>query len=50
MCALEIAKAWALREASRELQGGKDKLPWVAARVVKTMALTPQEKLCGSSS
>ena len=27
MCALEIAKAWALREASRELHGGEDKLP-----------------------
>ena len=44
MCALEIAKAWALREASRELQGGKDKLPWVAARVVKNDGTHPSRE------
>jgi len=35
LCAFEVAKAWALREASREIHQGEDTLPWVAARVVK---------------
>ena len=44
MCAMEIAKAWALREASRELHAGKDKLPWVAARVVKNDGTHPSRE------
>ena len=41
MCAMEMVKVWALREASRELHDGKDKLPWVAARVVKNDGTRP---------
>ena len=44
MCAMDIAKAWALREASRELHAGKDKLPWVAARVVKNDGTHPSRE------
>ena len=44
MCALEIAKAWALHETSPELQDGKDKLPWVAARMVKSDGIHPSRE------
>ena len=38
LCLLQVAKAWALREVSRELHDGQDHLPWVAGRFSRTMA------------
>ena len=35
LCAWEMAKALALREASKEIHGGKLNVPWIAARVTK---------------
>ena len=39
----EQAKALALREACRELHGGKVNLPWISARVTKSGGGRPQE-------
>ena len=44
LCAFEVAKAWALREASREIHQGEDTLPWVAARVVKNDGTHPSKQ------
>ena len=35
LCAWEMAKALGLREASKELHGGKPNMTWIAARVTK---------------
>ena len=44
LCAFELAKALALREASREIHNGEDNLPWVAARVVKNDGTHPAKQ------
>ena len=41
LCLLQVAKAWALREVSRELHDGQDHLPWVAGRVFKNDGTNP---------
>ena len=38
---MQVAKAWALREVSRELHDGQDHLPWVAGRVFKNDGTNP---------
>ena len=43
LCPWEQAKALGLREASRELHGGKTNLPWIAARISKVGGGHPQK-------
>ena len=41
LCLMQVAKAWALREVSRELHDGQDHLPWVAGRVFMNDGTNP---------
>ena len=41
LCAWEVAKAVGLRDASKEIHGGKPNLPWIAERLTKVGGGSP---------
>ena len=44
LCPWEVAKALALREASKEIHKGKWRLPWIAERLTKNGGGSPTKQ------